>query len=151
MQEFADQPLEPLAERYDLLVIDHPWVGFAARAGFLLPLDEHLPAPFLDEQAAQSVGPSARSYSADGHLRALAIDTATPVASWRPDLIAAGDLPRSWADLLELARAGRVLIPGIPVDTLMNFYMVCSTWERTSPRVRSASCRPRLACRRCAC
>ena len=49
------------------------------------------------------------------------------MASWRPDLIAVGDLPRSWADLLKLARAGKVLIPGIPVDTLMNFYMVCST------------------------
>ena len=127
LQEFADQPLDQLAERYDLLVIDHPWVGFAARAGFLLPLDQHLPAAFLEEQASQSVGPSARSYCIDGHQWALAIDTATPVASWRPDLIAVGDLPRSWAGLLELARAGRVLIPGIPVDTLMNFYMVCST------------------------
>ncbi len=127
LQEFADQPLDQLAERYDLLVIDHPWVGFAARAGWLLPLDEHLPAPFLDDQLAHSVGPSARSYSIDGHQWALAIDTATPVASWRPDLIAVADRPRSWADLLKLAREGKVLIPGIPVDTLMNFYMVCST------------------------
>ena len=127
LQAFADQPLEQLAERYDLLVIDHPWVGVAARAGWFLPLDEHLAAPFLDEQAAQSVGPSARSYTFDGHQWALAIDTATPVAAWRPDLIAVGDLPRTWADLLELARTGRVLFPGIPVDTLMNFYLVCST------------------------
>jgi len=57
LQEFADRPLGQLADRYDLLVIDHPWVGFAARTGWLLPLDEHLPAPFLDEQATQSVGP----------------------------------------------------------------------------------------------
>lgn len=127
LQEFADQPLDQLAERYDLLVIDHPWVGFAARAGWLLPLDEHLPATFLDDQVANSVGPSARSYSLGGHQWALAIDTATPVASWRPDLIAGSDLPRSWSDLLKLARAGKVLMPGIPVDTLMNFYMVCST------------------------
>jgi multiple sugar transport system substrate-binding protein len=42
-------------------------------------------------------------------------------------LIAGGDLPRPWSDLLKLARAGKVLMPGIPVDTLMNFYMVCST------------------------
>ena len=127
LQEFADRPLDQLAERYDLLVIDHPWVGFAARAGWLVPLDEHLSVTFLDDQVAQSVGPSARSYSFGGHQWALAIDTATPVASWRPDLIAGSDLPRSWSDLLELARAGRVLMPGIPVDTLMNFYMVCST------------------------
>ena len=127
LQEFADQPLDQLAERYDLLVIDHPWVGFVARAGWLLPLDEHLPAPLLGDHVAQSVGPSARSYSFGGHQWALAIDAATPVASWRPDLIADGDLPRSWSDLLNLARAGGVLMPGMPVDTLMNFYMVCST------------------------
>ena len=127
LQEFADQPLDQLAECYDLLVIDHPWVGFAARAGLLLPLDEHLPAAYLEDQLAQSVGPSARSYSFDGHQWALAIDTATPVASWRPDLIAGSELPRTWADLLILARAGRVVMPDIAVDTLMNFYMVCST------------------------
>jgi multiple sugar transport system substrate-binding protein len=57
LQEFAHQPLDQLAERYDLLVIDHPWVGFAVRAGWLLRLDEHLPATFLDDQVANSVGP----------------------------------------------------------------------------------------------
>jgi len=142
LQEFADQPLDQLAEHYDLLVIDHPWVGSAARAGFLLPLDEHLSPPFLADQVAQSVGSSARSYSFGGHQWALAIDTATPVASWRPDLIAGSDLPRSWSDLLKLARAGRVLMPGVPVDTLMNFYMVCSTLGEdvalSSERVASA-------------
>jgi multiple sugar transport system substrate-binding protein len=127
LQEFAGQPLDQLAERYDLLVIDHPWVGFAARAGWLLPLDEYLPATFLDDQVANSVGPSARSYSFGGHQWALAIDTATPVASWRPDLMAGSDLPRSWSDLLKLASAGKVIMPGIPVDTLMNFFMLCST------------------------
>ena len=30
LQEFADQPLDELGRRYDLLVIDHPWAGFAA-------------------------------------------------------------------------------------------------------------------------
>ena len=30
MQEFADAPVEKLAEAYDLLIIDHPWAGFAA-------------------------------------------------------------------------------------------------------------------------
>ncbi|HTS69631.1 MAG TPA: carbohydrate ABC transporter substrate-binding protein, partial [Terriglobia bacterium] len=88
LQEFADQPIDQLAGRYDLLVIDHPWAGFAAAAGLLLPLDEHLPVPFLADQAANSVGASHQSYNFDGHQWALAIDAATPVAAWRPDLIA---------------------------------------------------------------
>ncbi len=127
LQEFADQPIDQLADRYDLLVIDHPWAGFASAAGLLLPLDQHLPASFLADQAANSVGPSHQSYCFDGHQWALAIDAATPVASWRPDLLPASDLPRTWDDLLQHARAGNVLMPGIPTDTLMNFYMVCST------------------------
>lgn len=127
LRQFADQPLDQLAARYDLLVIDHPWAGFAAAAGLLLPLDEHLSASFLADQAANSVGPSHWSYCSGGHQWALAIDAATPVAAWRPDLLAASDLPPAWDDLLQLARAGKVLMPGIAVDTLMNFYMVCST------------------------
>ncbi len=46
LQEFADQPIDVLAERYDLLVIDHPWAGFAAASGVLVPLDEHLPTEY---------------------------------------------------------------------------------------------------------
>ena len=30
LQEFADAPIENLAKAYDLLIIDHPWAGFAA-------------------------------------------------------------------------------------------------------------------------
>ncbi|MBZ5564014.1 MAG: extracellular solute-binding protein [Acidobacteriia bacterium] len=127
LQEFADQRIDQLAERYDLLVIDHPWAGLAAASGLLLPLDEHLPAPFLEDQASNSVGLSHQSYFYQGHQWALAIDAATPVATWRPDLLAAGDLPQTWDDLMRVARAGMVLMPGIPVDALMNFYMVCST------------------------
>ncbi len=127
LQEFANQPIDQLAERYDLLVIDHPWAGFASAAGVLLPLDEHLPASFLADQAANSVGPSHASYCFGGRQWALAIDAATPVAAWRPDLLVAGDVPRQWAELLQLARSGRVLMPGIPTDTLMNFFMLCST------------------------
>ena len=127
LQQFADQAIDKLAERYDLLVIDHPWAGFASASNLLLPLDEHLPASFLAEQAANSVGPSHRSYCFHDHQWALAIDAAAPVASWRPDLLPADDLPRKWDDVLNLARRGNVLMPGIAVDTLMNFYMVCST------------------------
>ena len=93
----------------------------------LRPLDQLIAAPFLDDQAALAVGQSHASYVHGGHLWALAIDAATPVASWRPDLVESGELvlPRTWADLLGLARAGKVVVPAIPVDCLMNFYMLC--------------------------
>src|SRR5690348_7161049 len=60
LQAFADAPIRKLAEDFDLLVMDHPSVGEAA--GFLFPLDEHLPPDFITEQALSSVGPSYDSY-----------------------------------------------------------------------------------------
>ena len=125
LQAFADEPINKLAERYDLLIIDHPWAGFAARTGVIVPLNEHLSEAFLEDQAANSVGRSHESYCFDGYQSALAIDAATPVAASRPDLLA--ETPKTWDELVELAKTGQVAIPGIPQDTLMSFYMVCCT------------------------
>ena len=127
LQEFADAPLEELTHKYDLLIIDHPWSGCAAATGCILPLEEYLPADFLDDQAENSVGYSHLSYSYGGHQWALAIDAATPATSYRADLFERNGLlvPDTWEELLEFAKSGRVLVPGVPVDTLMAFYMFC--------------------------
>lgn len=127
LQEFADVPIDQLAERFDLIVIDHPFVGHAAAQPVLLPLDEHLPKAFLEDQAANSVGASHRSYIYGGHQWALAIDAATPVSAHRPDILAQHDAsaPETWDDLLALARRGLVALPAIPIDALMDFYMLC--------------------------
>ncbi|MCE2470482.1 MAG: extracellular solute-binding protein [Anaerolineae bacterium] len=129
LQEFADAPIQGLAEQYDLLVIDHPWAGYAAYSKVLMPLQEIIPADFMSDQAENTVGHSHASYIFDGEQCALAIDAATPVASYRADLLERYSLeqPRTWRDLLALARQGRVIMPGIPIDTLMNFYMLCAT------------------------
>ena len=58
LQEFAEMPLADLAEQFDLLVIDHPWAGFAGCRGILRDLAQLLPADFLADQAANSVGKS---------------------------------------------------------------------------------------------
>ncbi len=126
LQAFADAPVDQLAERYDLIVLDHPWAGSLGRNGQIVPLDEHLPAAFLDDQRRHSVGRSHESYSAGGHQWALAIDAATPVASWRPDVMgtAGATVPETWDDLLALARRGLVALPAIPLDSLMHLYML---------------------------
>lgn len=127
LQEFADYPVDRLAGRFDLLVIDHPFSGHAAQYPILLPLDEYLPAAFLADQARNTVGRSHASYAFGAHQWALAIDAATPVSSYRPDLLAQQGipLPQSWDDVLSLARHGLVALPAIPVDSLMHFYMLC--------------------------
>lgn len=129
LQAFADAPLPDLASRFDLLVLDHPSIGEAAHHGLLLPLEEHLPASFLADQAANSVGGSHASYMYDGHQYALAIDAATPIAGWRDDLIAASDVPRTWDDLMDLARRGLVALPAIPIDSLMAIFMMANALD----------------------
>lgn len=126
LQKFADAPLSELAARFDLLVIDHPSIGEAAAHELLLPLDEYLPADFLADQAAQSVGQSHASYFYEGHQYALAIDAATPIAGWRPDLLARAhaEIPETWEELLALARRGLVTLPAIPIDSLMHLFMM---------------------------
>ena len=81
LQAFADQSIEALSRSYDLLVIDHPSIGEAAAHGLFLPLDAHVPASFLEDQARHSVGQSHPSYTHSGHAWALATHAATPVSA----------------------------------------------------------------------
>ncbi len=129
LQAFADEPIDVLAQQYDLLVIDHPWAGFAAKTGVIVPLNSYLPTAFMEDQATNSVGRSHESYLYEGKQVALAIDAATPVASARMDLLEAEGMafPQTWDELMTLASRGKVAVPSIPQDTLMNFYMLCST------------------------
>jgi multiple sugar transport system substrate-binding protein len=130
LQEFADKPVDKLTEAFDLLVIDHPWMGFVAEHEVFLKLDDYLSADFLQDQAENSVGQSWESYTFDGTQWAVPIDAAAPVAASRPDLLKSNKLffPEKFKDVLELAKKGVVVFPGIPIDTLMHFYMFCSAY-----------------------
>ncbi len=119
LQAFADRPIGEMAETYDLMVIDHPHVGEVARHGNLLPLDGIRDSE-LAALAAGSVGQSHSSYQFNGRQWALAIDTATPVACLRPDLL--DRVPRQWVEVLELARQGRVGFALVPINALMTFF-----------------------------
>jgi len=127
LQQFADLSIQQLAERYDLLVIDHPWAGFAAKTNSILPFDEYLPNEFLKDQELNSVGQSYESYHYNQHQWALPIDAATPVAASRPDLLKKHGLgvPKNYNELLSMAMRGLVAFPAIPIDSLMTFYTFC--------------------------
>ncbi|MDT0677620.1 ABC transporter substrate-binding protein [Autumnicola musiva] len=127
LQEFADYPIEKLTESYDLLIIDHPWVGCAAVTNCVLPLDEHLSEEYIKNQKENQVGGSHDSYNYGGHQWALAVDAAAPVPSFRKDLLDENQtrIPETWDEVLDLAKKGKVAAPAIPIDLLMNFYMFC--------------------------
>jgi multiple sugar transport system substrate-binding protein len=126
LQSFADHPIEDLAARYDLIVIDHPHIGTAATQGCLVALDQTGRDAELAQLARQSLAHSHTSYQLQGHQWALAIDAAAQVAAYRSDLIKAADLPGTWDQVLELASLGKVLWPLKPVDSIMSFFSLAA-------------------------
>jgi multiple sugar transport system substrate-binding protein len=99
---FGDESLEALSRRYDLLIIDHPHVGGAMEAGWLLPLEEMISADILETLAGESAGPSFPSYRYGGHQWALPVDAAVQCAAVRPDLMEERPLPRDWEEVFAL-------------------------------------------------
>lgn len=114
LQAFADAPLARTTSGYDLVVLDHPHIPAAATAGLLVALDGTGHDDELADLARHSVGLSHLSYAHAGHQWALAHDAAAQVAAYRPDLL--DRPPRTWSQVLELARDGRVLWPAKPID-----------------------------------
>ncbi|MEI9955896.1 MAG: hypothetical protein WDM90_06210 [Ferruginibacter sp.] len=57
----------------------------------------------------------------------MAIDAATPAASCRKDLLDKNNIaiPQTWQEVIALAKKGKVVVPAIPIDILMNFYSFC--------------------------
>ncbi len=84
LQDFESFPVDELARRYDLIVIDHPHVGQITRENCLLPLDVPDRREAIEILRHQSVGLSLESYRYAGRLWALPIDAATQVQAWRP-------------------------------------------------------------------
>ena len=87
LKEFGDMPIEELIDNYDLITIDHPYMGQAYTNKLLLPLEKELSTTVLHKLAKESVGPSFESYLYKDHLFALPIDAAALVAASRVDLI----------------------------------------------------------------
>ena len=124
LQDFEDFPVEELARRYDLMVIDHPHIGEAAAQAVLAPLDDPQRAAECATLAAASVGLSYESYSWAGRQWALPIDAAAQTQATRPDLIERP--PVSWSEALSLGRAGLIECPMRPPHSLMTAYTLAA-------------------------
>ena len=119
LHEFGHVRLTPLARDYDLLIVDHPMMGEAYATRTLIDLADLVPVP-------ASVGPSFESYRYEGTLFAVPVDAAAPGASYSAGLFAsANGLPRLWPDVLDLARDGKVVMPGFHADLFLNLVAFC--------------------------
>lgn len=123
LHEFGHASLVDLADAYDLLIVDHPMMGDAHASGCLLDFVPLLSPSALESLRTDALGPCFESYRYEDRLYALPVDAAAPAASYRPDLLdkARVSLPRSWDDVVALARRGLVTMPGFPADLFLNF------------------------------
>ncbi|MGI9822947.1 hypothetical protein [Agromyces sp. Marseille-Q5079] len=104
LEGFESAPIGELAQRYDVIVLDHPHLGDALAAGALRPVDELFTPELVRRLRADAVGPSAASYTVDGSLWALPLDAATQVSVRVPERLDAA--PATWHDVAALAESG---------------------------------------------
>jgi multiple sugar transport system substrate-binding protein len=130
LQEFGEGSIRAVADNYDLVIIDHPYMGLVAREKCFLPLNEYFTRDELQELSRDSVGQSYLSYCLEGHQWALPIDAAAQVAGYRADLLHANgfNVPQTWEEVLELAKFRRGFVsPALsPLDSLMCFFTMCA-------------------------
>lgn len=129
LADFENYPVEELAEKYDFIILDHPWTGFIISSDAIWFAEELFPAEMLDHLSKNSIGASYESYTMNGHQIALPIDGATPIAAYRADVLAAGGdaVPVTWGALMDLARRGKVIVAGSRLYTFLDFLMMCAT------------------------
>lgn len=144
LDQFGHMPIEELTPKFDLIIIDHPWAGFAFERNLAHDLNPLLSPEVLNERARHSIGATFESYCYAGKLLALPIDAATPAPSWRRDLLERIGLqpPQSWPEAIALARRGLAVIPGFNADLFLHFLMLlkalgaepCADPEIIAPR-----------------
>jgi multiple sugar transport system substrate-binding protein len=144
LDEFGHMPIDVLAQKFDLIVIDHPWSGFCFEKNLVHNLAKITPPEKLAELKQNSIGPTFESYVWQNKILALPIDAATPAPSWRPDLLERVGVqpPQTWAEAVTLSRRKLAVIPGFNADLFLHFVMLvkalgaepCADHEKIAPR-----------------
>lgn len=107
-------------------MIDHPWAGFCFDRNLVRNLKPLITTEQWNDLEQNCGGPSFKSYVFENKLLAVPIDMATPVPSWRPDLLKKNDipLPLTWNDLIALADKNFMIMPGFGADLFLNWLML---------------------------
>ena len=126
LDEFGHAPIDVLVQKFDLVVIDHPWAGFCFENNLVHDLAKIAPPEKLADLKRNSIGPTFDSYVWQDKLLALPVDAATPAPSWRPDLLERDHVrpPETWTEAVALARHRLAVIPGFNADLFLHFIML---------------------------
>jgi multiple sugar transport system substrate-binding protein len=131
---FGEGDLGSYADKYDLVIYDHPFVGDISRHGWMLDLSPLLSAEQRAHFAGDEVGASWRSYAYDGGIWALPLDIAAQTAAWRQDLLERHDfaVPETLSAVRQLAERGKakgvaVGWPAVPTDLMCTLVSVAAS------------------------
>ncbi len=126
LEHFEAHPIDELAERFDLVIMDHPHVGDMCASGRFRPLEDVIGVDRVQALSDSFVGPSFRSYQMDGKLWALPVDSATQVMASRTDLI--DSVPDTWDDIVRLGQKESVCLSVAGPHAFLTFLSLCASF-----------------------
>lgn len=127
--EFGEGSIDELFGRYDMVVLDHPFVGEAVERGYLRALDTVVDPATLRDLAGRAVGRSFDSYRYAGRSWGFPTDAACLAAAWRPDLLArlGWQPPANLDEVVQMAaETSAVAMPMAPIDVLSVFFTLAA-------------------------
>ena len=120
---FEEHSIAELAEKFDLLILDHPHVGDAVQTDVLVPLEELFSREELAAWEGAFIGGSFASYRYRAQQWALPIDAAAQVLAHRRDMIEGADF--TWERILDLATRMPIALVIAGPHALLAFCSVC--------------------------
>lgn len=127
LEGFESHPIDQLAEKYDLLIVDNPGIGEAVEKKCLWSLEDLLTPEQMTYLRETSTGHSWDSYQYQGKHWAIPVDAASQVCALADSDI--DTVPASWDDVLLLSQEheGRVALSLGGPHALLTFYSICQS------------------------
>lgn len=124
LEGFESHPIEDLAARYEMIVLDHPHLGDAIQHDCLVPLDEIFDPVELQTWADAAIGETFSSYRMGGRQWALPLDAATQVLICAPAL--ADEPMETWDDIVSLSDEVSVALSLAGPHAALSFFSICN-------------------------
>lgn len=124
LEGFESRPIDELAAKYDLLIVDNPGIGEAAEKGCLRSLESFLTNEQLSFLSKSSTGLSFASYEYHGLHWAVPVDAASQVCALAGHAVTSA--PDTWQNVLQYSQAniGRVALSLGGPHALLTFYSI---------------------------
>jgi len=130
LSDFGNYPVEKLVDKYDLLLIDHPFIGEACKKELFLDLKHYLSKEELKKIEDNTVGNTFYSYTYDNKILALPVDAAAIVSAAKKEWFDkhGENIPRTFNEVIEFGKkySGKVITPLCAIDIWCVFLSLCS-------------------------